>query len=334
MTDAAPLAAPLPLQGSITDVPGVLVGHVTLDAGDVQTGVTAILPYPPSVRHRKLFAAGFGGGRLHAFTGLAVLEDFGTLSSPIVLCNSTTVGVAYDALITLGHRRDPDLPTDEAWPPVVIGIDDGYLNNLRLRKVTHDDVLRAVLEARGGVPARGSVGIGRGLSAFGAKGGVGCGSRALKLGDARYVVGALLAANGGARAADTVRSLAPSFVAVLATDAPLLPEQLRGLAEAALRGLDGALGGSGSGGGGDDARLSLAFSTGNPIDGSLEASAPRTYKAQRLGEEGLGALFDAAAITVRAALFRALTSAEAVTGRHNRSAARLSAEALAKLPAE
>lgn len=311
--------------GSITDVPGVRVGHVTLADGEVQTGVTAVLPYPDDVRHRKLFVGAFSGGGFGEWTGSAVGEDFGTLSSPIVLCNATTVGIAYDALITRGYRRDPELPVDDAWPPIVIGLDDGHLNALRRRAVTHDDVLRAISEANGGVPARGSVGVGRGLCALGGKGGVGCGSRAAQIGGGRYVVGALLAANGGFEGA-----AAPSFVAVIATDAPLFPEQLREVAEGSLRGLDALPLLSG---GGRDARLAIAFSTGNPIEGSLD-EAFRIYKARRIGQGQMGALLDAAAGAVRGALRSALTEAEGVTGRKGRSVARLPAELLAKLPAE
>src|SRR5688572_24859751 len=104
---------------SITDVAGVLVGHVTVADGDAQTGITAVRPYPEAVRHRKLFLGSAADGGGEPFTGIHVAEDFGTFSSPIVLCNATSVGLAYDALITLGHRRDPDLPVDDTWPPMV-----------------------------------------------------------------------------------------------------------------------------------------------------------------------------------------------------------------------
>ena len=111
--------------GSITDVPGVHLGHLTLGEGEIQTGVTAILPYPLSVRNRKLFLGSFASGGWNEWTGLHVAQDFGTFSSPIVLCNATTAGLAYDALISFGHQREAGLPIDNAWPPFVIGIDDG-----------------------------------------------------------------------------------------------------------------------------------------------------------------------------------------------------------------
>lgn len=306
-------------RSAITDVPGVQVGHLTLAEGEVQTGVTVVLPYPPTMRHRKLFLGAFGGGERQGWTGLEVAEDFGTFSSPLVLCNATAVGAAYDALITRGYRRDPELPADDGWPPIVIGIDDGHLNDLRRRRVGHDEVLRALEAATDAAPARGSVGIGRGLVAFGGKGGVGDAAHTTRLGAGEASVGVLLAANGGGPR-EGARAQAPGFVAIVATDAPLWPEELRALAEAAVRHLDGG-----------DARLALAFSTGNAIDGSVDASPAQRYRARRVGEEGLAMLLEATQAASRAALARALTDARAVTGRKGRTVAQLPPEAIARI---
>jgi D-aminopeptidase len=312
------------LRSSITDVPGVRVGHLTVAEGEVQTGVTAVLPFSPSVRHRKLFLGAFEGGSASAWTGREVAEDFGTLASPIVLCNATAMGAAYDALIARGYRRDAELPVDDAWPPVVIGIDDGYLNDLRRRRVGHEEVLRALDAVSDAAPARGSVGIGRGLAAFGGKGGVGDFARTARVGASDCTVGVLVAANGGGPL-EGVRSVAPGFVVIVATDAPLWPEELRALAEGALRGMDAAPVR------GADARLALAFSTGNAIDGSVEAPPARHYQARRVGDDGLAILIEAAAGACRAALGRALTDAVAVTGRKGRTAAPLPPDTIARI---
>ncbi|MGH7601623.1 MAG: P1 family peptidase, partial [bacterium] len=220
------------MKNSITDVPGVHAGHFTRDDGDIQTGVTAILPYPLSVRNRKLFIGSFASGNWNEWTGLHVAQDFGTFSSPIILCNATTVGIAYDALISFGHEREQDLPIDNAWPPIVIGLDDGYLNDLRQRRVTHDEVLQTIKQANDSAVACGSIGIGRGLCALGAKGGVGAASRSIKIGEQEYSLGALIAANGGTLdlKPSPIVSITPSLVVIVATDIPLLPEQLRQLA--------------------------------------------------------------------------------------------------------
>ncbi|MDZ7306090.1 MAG: P1 family peptidase, partial [candidate division KSB1 bacterium] len=126
---------------------GVAVGHLTLAQDEVQTGVTVILPYPLAIRNRKLFLGSFAAKGWQEWTGRHVAQDFGTFSSPIVLCNATAVGTAYDALITFGHQRHPDLPIDNAWPPIVIGLDDGYLNNLRVRRLTSGHVLQTIYAA-------------------------------------------------------------------------------------------------------------------------------------------------------------------------------------------
>jgi D-aminopeptidase len=312
------------LRSAITDVPGVQVGHFTVAEGEVQSGITAVLPCPPSVRHRKLFLGAFASGEERAWTGAQVSEDFGTLASPIVLCNATSVGVTYDALITRGSRRDPTLPVDDGWPPVVIGIDDGYLNDLRRRRIGHDDVLRAVEGASDAVPARGSVGIGRGLVAFGGKGGVGDASGAARVGAAEHVVGVLVAANGGAPADGStpgVRAISPGFVVIVATDAPLWPGDLRAIAESATSGL-----GAATASGVAESRLALAFSTGNAMEDSTTAPPERLYDTRRVGEEGLAMLVDVAARTARMALRRALEGATVVAGRKGRAVAPLGPE--------
>ncbi len=303
-------------QNSITDISGVQVGHFTLAEGEIQTGVTVILPYPLNVRNRKLFIGSFASGGWNEWTGLHVAQDFGTFSSPIVLCNTTTVGIAYDALISFGHQREEGLPIDNAWPPIVIGIDDGYLNDLRRRRITHDNILQTIHSAKNQSAENGSVGIGRGLCAFGGKGGAGEASSMIDMNGANFTIGALVAANGGKTFHDgesAAKNLTSSFVIILATDAPLLPEQLRGLAEAAVRGLDEvSLEFS-------DRQLALAFSTSNTIDQAFSDSF-QLFKEKRWADELLSPLFDAAAAVSRAALANGLRAATPVTGRKGRTA--------------
>ncbi|NUO82600.1 P1 family peptidase [candidate division KSB1 bacterium] len=304
------------LHNSITDVRGVHLGHLTVAESDVQTGLTVILPYPLTQRDRKLFLGSFAVGNWNEWTGLHVAQDFGTFSSPIVLCNATTVGIAYDALITFGHQRDAGLPIDNAWPPIVIGLDDGYLNDLRQRRIAHDDVLQVLHEAKSIPRHCGSVGIGRGLCAFGGKGGVGEASCLATVANERYTVGAVLVANGGRLrnyATSTAFSLTPSLVLIIATDAPLLPESLRRLAETAMAGLSQfGLAESGA------QQLALAFSTSNTIDHAFEDRF-QLFHERWLSHEQLGPLFHAGAETSREALRRSLQHAEAVTGRKGRT---------------
>lgn len=315
------------MKNSITDVPGVQVGHFTIAGGDIQTGVTAILPYPLAVRHRKLFIGSFASGNWNEWTGLHVAQDFGTFSSPIVLCNATTIGIAYDALISFGHEREQDLPIDNAWPPIVIGLDDGYLNDLRQRRATHDEVLQTIKQANDSAVVCGSIGIGRGLCALGAKGGVGDASCSVKIGEQEYSLGVLIAANGGTlnQLPSQTFSVTPGLVLIVATDIPLLPEQLRQLAETALRGLDTVVHL-------DDGtqQLALAFSTSNTIDGAFERRF-QLFKARIPSMEKLAEVVSAAGACSRAALRRALEKAETVIGQKSREVTPLPRNELQKV---
>ena len=314
------------MKNSISDVSGVSVGHLAIDAGDVQTGVTVIVPYPLSVRDRKLFIGSLAGGNWQSWTGRQVAADFGTFSSPIVLCNSTTMGIAYDALISYGHQRAEDLPIDNAWPPLVIGIDDGYLNDLRQRTIGHDAILDLIKSADDKPMACGSVGIGRGLCALGGKGGVGDASRIIKMGDEEAVVGVLVAANGGHllddKNANSPRSLAPSTVLIIATSAPLLPEGLSALAEACMRSLDELIECDA-----EDKQLALAFSTSNTIDHSFEEEF-HLKPVRQYFHDHLNEILNSGAEATRAAFLRALTDASAVSGRKGRHVERVDLDKL------
>lgn len=304
-------------KNSLTDIAGIHLGLLTIAEGDVQTGVTVILPYPLNVRNRKLFLGSFASGNWNEWSGLHVAQDFGTFSSPIVLCNATTVGIAYDALISFGHQREPGLPIDNAWPPIVIGIDDGYLNDLRQRRITHDQILQTIQTANAAAPACGSVGIGRGLCAFGGKGGVGDAAQVVQIAEQNFTLGVFIAANGGRlpdqNGAELPRSVAPGFIIILATDAPLFPEQLRLLAEASVRGLD-RIGISSQ----EEQQLALAFSTTNTIDNAFEEKY-QLFNERWLGQETLAQLCEAAGAVTLQALRKALLQSEAVSGRKGRA---------------
>jgi D-aminopeptidase len=271
-----------------------------------------------------LFIGSFASGNWNEWTGLHVAQDFGTFSSPIVLCNTTAIGIAYDALISFGHERDIDL--DNHWPPIVIGLDDGYLNDLRQRRVTHDEVLQTIKQANDSAVACGSVGIGRGLCALGAKGGVGEASRSIKIDEQEYLLGVLIAANGGTldQNPSQIVSVTPSLVLIVATDIPLMPEQLRQLAEAALRGLDPVVHFNDR-----TQQLALAFSTSNTIDGAFERRF-QLFKARMPNMEKLAEIGNAAGACSRAALHRALEKAETVIGQKGHQAAPLRPDDLKK----
>ena len=194
---------------SIVDVAGVSVGHVTLADGDLQTGVTAILPHIGNLFRDKVPAAcrvinGFGKS-----AGLVQVAELGTIESPILLSNTFSVPACIEGGLDLLLEENADIATSTGSANVVaMECNDGYLSAMRRRAVTRDHVLGAIATARssGGAPfERGAVGAGRGMSCYGLKGGIGSASRiatmrapgSAKGDEALYVVGALLLTNFG-----------------------------------------------------------------------------------------------------------------------------------------
>ena len=183
---------------AVTDVPGVRVGHTRVSGPGVSTGITALIPYADEPR--PTFTGRFavdGGGTM---TALSVVEDFGTAAAPVVLAPAASAGAVYDALIEYGIGVDAGLPVEAGWPPLVIPVDDTATNDPaaqhRFVRATH--LHRALAAATEAPPHEGAAGIGMGLAAFGCRGGVGSASRRLPgPGGGEYIVGALVAANGG-----------------------------------------------------------------------------------------------------------------------------------------
>jgi D-aminopeptidase len=177
-------------------------------------------------------------------------------------------------------------------------------------------VLRTIKQANDSAVVCGSVGIGRSLCALGAKGGVGDASRSVKIGEQEFSLGVLIAANGGTHDKRPSQNVFvnPSLVLIAATDIPLLPEQLRQLAEAALRGLNAIVHVNDG-----TQQLALAFSTSNTIDGAFEQGF-KLFKERALSMEKLAEVWAAAGACSRAALRRALESAQPLVGRKSRQA--------------
>jgi D-aminopeptidase len=290
---------------SIADVAGVGGGHAAIEGAGLCCGLTAILPYDLKVKERRLHIGHWMADGGSPLTGLQVLEDFGVFSSPIVLAPPAAAGVFYEGLLGYGLGRDPGLDLDTGWPPLIAGVED--LNPPALvYRAAAEEQLRAALQMAGTDQVQeGSVGIGRGLGAFGLKGGVGTSSRR----SGEYNVGALVAVGGGSRLwADgypldlwtTLPAGKPgSCAAVLATDAPLLPHQLDCLAGRAALGLarSGLLDSSTRQG------TVLAFSTVGLVGEGV------TAQVAALGEEELPLLFRAGAEAAEEAVLNALLAA-------------------------
>lgn len=188
---------PVGRYNAITDVAGVRVGQVTLTAGDsINTGVTAILPRGGNVFRDKVPAAIVIGNAFGKLTGSTQVQELGELESPVVLTCTLCVPRAADAVLTyiLGLPGNEDVRSAN---PVVGETNDGFLNNIRLRPISEEDVLRAINSARAGPVEQGSVGAGRGTSAFGWKGGIGTSSRRLPENLGGWTVGVLVQSNFG-----------------------------------------------------------------------------------------------------------------------------------------
>ncbi|WP_321915064.1 P1 family peptidase [Paraburkholderia sp. J11-2] len=345
--DAAPHIGTLAsgATGTIADVSGVRVGHCTLDAGDVQTGVTVVMPHARDLFREKVPASacvinGFGKS-----IGLMQLEELGVLETPIALTNTFGVGALAQAQIRAAVAANPQigrgLPTVN---PLVFECNDGYLNDLQALAVTEAHYVAACSAMRADF-ARGSVGAGRGMSSFDLKGGIGTASRVVMTAGAQYTVGALVLANFGrlpmltidgvpvgrelaARAASNRAAQAPekgSIIMLIATDAPLDSRQLRRVSMRVAAGLarTGSVYGHGSG------DISLAFSTAY----TLAHDAPTYALPPLLADSQLDALFQASADCVEQAILDALWSASTVQGRdgHVRLALREAVPDLADL---
>ena len=308
----------------ISDVPGVTVGHCTLADGDVQTGVTALLPHPGDTFHEKVPAAAQVVNGFGKTAGLVQIEELGTLETPILFTNTLSVGTASTALVRYMLDRCPDIcDTTSSVNPVVCECNDSGLNDIRGLHVTEADALAALADCRADF-AEGAVGAGRGMRCHGLKGGIGSASRCIELDGRSYHMGALLLTNH-ARFEDLVVAGVPvserlpradvpphedkgSVIVVLATDAPLSCRQLSRVARRAIVGLSrtGSYCGNGSG------EIVIAFSTACRIPHYPEGD---TLPLRALAENKIDLLFRAAAECVEEGVLSSLLHAETVTGR-------------------
>ena len=223
-------------RNKISDVPGVTVGHCTLADGDIQTGVTALLPHPGDVFHDKVLAAchvinGFG-----KTTGLVQIDELGTLETPILFTNTLSVGTVETALVKYMLERNPDIcETTGSVNPVVCECNDCGLNDIRGLHVTEAHVAAALADCKADF-AEGAVGAGRGMRCHGLKGGIGSASRLVELDGKSYTIGAMVLSNhatfddlivAGTPIHELLEARIPphedkgSIITVLATDIPL-----------------------------------------------------------------------------------------------------------------
>jgi len=324
---------------AITDVKGVKVGHTTINRDNVHTGVTAILPYDGNVFQNKVPAGIFVGNGFGKLAGTTQVMELGTIETPIVLTNTLNVATAMDAVI--GYTLS--LPGNEKVQSVnaVVGeTNDGYLNDIRGRYVTREDVLKAIQSASGGSVAEGNVGAGTGTICFEWKGGIGTASRTLSQKSGGYTVGVLVQTNfGGVLQIDglpvgealnahdlTNESSDGSCVIVVATDAPLDARNLQRLAKRAFMGLARA-GGIASNGSGDYA---IAFSTAESVRIPHSYTAPTKQMPVLMNDE-MTPLFAAAIEATEEAIINSLFKAETMIGKDGHVIKALPIEEVVKL---
>jgi L-aminopeptidase/D-esterase-like protein len=325
---------------AITDVAGVHVGHTTLIRGEgelrvgqgpVRTGVTVILPRAENLAD-PVFAGWFALNGNGEMTGTTWIEESGFLEGPISITNTHSVGTVRDAIIAWQVERGAAF---QPWSlPVVAETYDGFLNDINGFHVRAEHVQAALRGAATGLVAEGNVGGGTGMRCLGVKCGIGTSSRVTQ-GASSYTVGVLVQANfGGARqltitgvpvgrellgnrqaAADSSgQADRGSIIIVVATDAPLLPQQLKRIARRAALGV-ARTGGTASNGSGD---IFVAFSTAN----AGAASARPTAAVTLLSNSQISVLFQATVEATEEAIINAMVAAETMVGRDgNRSEA-------------
>jgi L-aminopeptidase/D-esterase-like protein len=315
---------------AITDVKGIEIGHSTLISGDgelkvgfgpVRTGVTAILPRGKH-SNDPVFAGWFSMNGNGEMTGTAWVEESGFLEGPVMITNTHSVGTVRDAVIAwlIEHGRHM-----QPWIlPVVAETCDGYLNDINGFHIKQEHVFEALENARSGEVTEGNVGGGTGMICHGFKGGIGTSSRKLNGQLRDYVVGVLVQANHGRRDQLHIagvpvgvelpeEKVSPrdvgSVIVVIATDAPLLPHQLKRLARRGALGLarTGSISGNGSG------DLLIAFSTANPG----AAGSAGTTKLSMTSNSQLDPLFEATVQATEEAVINSLVAAETMIGSDN-----------------
>lgn len=316
---------------AITDVAGVRVGQVTLIAGEgplvigkgpVRTGVTAILPHGGLLSREPVLAADFtlnGNGEL---TGMGPLRRTGWLGAPILFTDTGSVGAAYDAALGYLLERDPEALSGVLRPEPVVGETwADFLHDTAGRHLHPEHVRQALEAAQGGPVEEGCIGGGTGMRAYEFKAGIGTSSRQVEAEDRRYTVGVLVQANHGRRSqlvmdgvpvGRQIPDLLPerpdqpkSFLAVVATDAPLLPLQLRQLAKRVGLGMarTGAISTHGSG------DLFLAFST------AQRRAVAAVQSLEVLADGQLTRLYQGVVEATEEAILNSLTMARTMSGR-------------------
>ena len=312
---------------AITDVPGVKVGQVSLVNEDhIRTGVTAILPHDGNIYQEKVPAAIYIGNGYGKLAGYSQVKELGNLETPIVLTNTLSVSTAMNALIshTLQQEGNEDVRSVNA---VVGETNDGYLNDIRGRHITEQNVLDALKTASTGPVTEGNVGAGTGTICFGWKGGIGTSSRLIPASLGGYTVGVLVQTNFGGvlqisghpvgkelgryyLKKDIDSQADGSCMIVVMTDAPVQARNLERMAKRAMMGL-ARTGGIASNGSGD---YVIAVSTSELV--RINSDQTKTREIEELKNSAMSPLFMATIEATEEAILNSLFAAKTMKGRN------------------
>ncbi len=342
---------------AITDVPGIAVGHTTLISGDgklqqgtgpIRTGVTAILPR--GTNPAPVFAGYYSQNGNGEMTGTAWIEESGFAEGPLAITNTHSVGLVRDSIIkwqvseaAKGRRTMP------LWSlPIVAETWDGFLNDINGFHVQEQHVYAALNGAQSGPVQEGAVGGGTGMICYGFKGGIGTSSRKLADAAGGYTVGVLVQCNCGRRPQLLIAGIPigkeipgqvpyasnistsgqelGSIIIIVATNAPLLPHQLKRLARRATMGLarTGSISGNGSG------DLFLAFSTANESAAAQGGKDP-VKDAKMLANEAMDPLFEATVEATEESIVNAMVASDTMVGIEGRTVIGLPRDELVKV---
>jgi L-aminopeptidase/D-esterase-like protein len=322
---------------AITDVDGVLVGQTTLIAGSgklvvgkgpIRTGVTAVLPRGAGSIQRFSFAGWYAQNGNGEMTGTTWVEESGFLEGPVMITNTHSVGVVRDAVIAWRVAHGPADATESWWSlPVVAETWDGWLNDINGFHVKPEHVFHALDSAHSGPVEEGAVGGGTGMVCNGFKGGIGTASRKLPDKDGGYLLGVLVQCNYGTRQNLRIAGIAVgreiesedpyawvpsdlaergSIIVVVATNAPLMPHQLKRVARRVSLGLgrNGSIAGNGSG------DIFIAFSTANPGASDVD----HVVDLKMVPNGSMDPLFEATVQATEEAVVNAMVAAQDMTG--------------------
>ncbi|MBN8209979.1 P1 family peptidase [Bacillus sp. NTK071] len=313
-------------RNSITDVEGVTVGHTTLSNGNIQTGVTAILPHQGNIFQEKLIASSYVLNGFGKTMGTIQMNELGTIETPIVLTNTLNIGTAADAVIDYMLEHNPEIGrTTGTVNPIIGECNDMFLNDIRERNVRQEHIHEAISCATSKIE-EGSVGAGTGMLCYSLKGGIGTSSRKMKLKNGTYTIGVLvvtnfgilrdLRVNGKAVGKELKDALLQSWeekdkgsvMIIVATDLPVSERQLHRIIKRASNGLarTGSIMTTGSG------EIILGFSTANKIPHHVTST---TLSMDTIHEEEIDTAFRAVGEATEEAVLNSLLTATHVIGR-------------------